>query len=96
MPSAALLEQLVALHAAHGEAHRRMLAALEANDMLGLVEANRRQGALCTEQGVLLAEYVAAIVTTMPQLDAADRERVQELARHLRKDHVTAGKAAAG
>jgi hypothetical protein len=89
MTSAVLLEQLVALHAEHAAAHRQMVAALEANDLLGLVEASKRQGALCSEQGARLADYVATVVTAMPDIDPAYRQRVNELARHLREEHET-------
>jgi hypothetical protein len=36
MTSAVLLEQLVALQEEHARAHRQMVAALEAHDLLGL------------------------------------------------------------
>lgn len=87
MASEVLLEQLVALHARHAEAHRRLLASLKSNDLLGLVEASRTQGSLCTEQGVLLADYVAAVVSGMPDVDPAYRDRVTQLARQLREGH---------
>jgi hypothetical protein len=85
MTPATLLEYLVALHADHGEAHRRMVAALQANDLLGLIEAGRRQGAICTEQGAALADYVATVVTAMPDVDATYREQINELALQLRE-----------
>jgi hypothetical protein len=87
MTPTALLEQLVALHAQHDDAHRRMVAALENQDLLGLVEASRRQGSLCTEQGALLAHYIAAAVSAMPDVDPAYRERIDDLARQLREEH---------
>jgi hypothetical protein len=97
MTSQVLFEQLVALHAEHGDTHRRMLAALEANDLFGLVDASRRQGELCTEQSALLADYVAAVVTATPDLLApADRERVSELARTLRDERRGARTQKAG
>ncbi len=91
-----LFEQLVALHAAHGEAHRGMLTALERNDLLALVQFSRTQGSLCTQQGALLAEYLAAAVAAMPDVDPAYRQRVTELARQLRDEHREAEKKAAG
>ncbi len=86
MTSAVLLEQLVALHEEHAGAHRQMVAALEANDLLGLVDASKRQGSLCSEQGALLADYVATVVTAMPDIDPAYRQRVVDLARQLREE----------
>jgi hypothetical protein len=87
MTSKVLLDQLVALHAAHDAAHRRMVAALEADDLLALVDASRQQGALCTEQGSLLADYVATAVAAMPGIDPEYRNRVITLADQLRADH---------
>ena len=89
MTSAVLLEQLVALQEEHAGAHRQMVAALEANDLLGLVDASKRQGSLCSEQGALLADYVATVVTAMPDIDPAYRQRVVDLARQLRDEHET-------
>jgi hypothetical protein len=96
MTPTVLLEQLVALYAEHSDAHQRMLAALQANDLMGLVEASMRQGALCSEQGALLGEYVAAALAAMPDIDAADRERVTQLARELRAPHRDPQAKAAG
>jgi hypothetical protein len=87
MTPTALLEQLVALHAEHDNAHRQMITALESQDLLGLVDACRRQGSLCTEQGALLAHYIAAAVSAMPDVDQAYRERIDLLARQLREEH---------
>lgn len=87
MTSKSLLDQLVALHAEHGEAHRRMVAALEADDLLGLVDASKQQGALCTEQGSLLADYIATAVAAMPGIDPEYRNRVTTLAKQLRAEH---------
>jgi hypothetical protein len=42
MTPASVLEYLIALQADHVEAHRRMVAALETNVLIGLVEASRR------------------------------------------------------
>jgi hypothetical protein len=81
-----LLDRLVALHAKHGEAHRRMVAALHANDLLALVSACREQGALCTEQGAVLADYVAARLAEMQDVDPVDRARVTDLANQLRDE----------
>jgi hypothetical protein len=89
---AALLDQLVALHAEHGEAHRRMVDALHSDNLLALVEASRQQAAICTQQGDLLADYVAATVTAMPDIDAGYREQVRALAQQLRGEQTkTAG-----
>jgi hypothetical protein len=87
MTPALLLERLVALHAEHSEAHRRMVDALKVDDLLALVEASRRQGDICTEQGAVLADYIAAKMTAMPGIDAADRDRLNTLLRQLREDH---------
>ena len=81
-----LLDRLVALHAKHGEAHRRMVAALQGNDLLALVSACREQGALCTEQGAVLADYVAARLAEMHEVDPVDRARVTDLANQLRDE----------
>jgi hypothetical protein len=96
MTPTVLLEHLVALYAEHSDAHQRMLAALQANDLIGLVEASMRQGALCSEQGALLGEYVAAALAAMPDIDATDRERVTQLARELRAPHRDPQAKAAG
>jgi hypothetical protein len=85
MTPAVLLEHLVALHAKHGEAHRRMVDAVQTNDLLGLVTASQQQGALCTEQGALLADYIATVVSAMPDIDASYREQINELALQLRE-----------
>ena len=87
MNQRALLERLIALNADHGNAHRSMLAALDANDLIGLVQASRRQGDLCSEQGAMLATYIASVVSLMPDVDARYRERVDELVRQLRREH---------
>jgi hypothetical protein len=84
MTPAVLLERIVALQADFSAAHLRVIDALEANDLRALVEASRHQGDLCTEQGALLAEYVAVAVTERLELTPAERDRVHELARQLR------------
>jgi hypothetical protein len=95
MTSGELLTQLVVLHARHAEAQRRMVTALKADDLLGLVEASQEQGALCTEQGALLADHVATVMTSMPDLDPAHRERIVYLARQFRDDHLETKKKSA-
>jgi hypothetical protein len=96
MTPADLVERIVTLQSAFDDAHRRVLAALEANDLRGLVEAARDQGALCTEQGSVLAQYVAVAITDRLDLSPAERARVQELARQLgaADDGSTQAKAA--
>jgi hypothetical protein len=94
MTPADLVERIVALQLAFDDAHRRVLTALEANDLRGLVEAARDQGALCTEQGSVLAQYVAVAVTDRLDLSPADRARVHELARQLGAGGDTQTKAA--
>jgi hypothetical protein len=84
MTAAALLERIVALQAEFLQAHQRIVSALEADDLRALVEASHHQAALCTDQGALLAEYVAVAAPERLQLAPADRDRVQELARQLR------------
>ncbi|MEO5824087.1 MAG: hypothetical protein ABIT71_26570 [Vicinamibacteraceae bacterium] len=96
MTSAELLKELVGLHARSTDAQRRMVNALEADDLLGLVEASQAQGALCTEQGALLADYVATVMTNMPDLDPTHRERITYLASQFREDHLDAKKKGAG
>jgi len=96
MTRAVLLEHLVALHAQHGEAHRRMVDALSVDDLLGLVDASRRQSAICTEQGAILAGYIALTVAAMPGIDLAYRDRLNTLARQLREEHDQGTKAAGG
>lgn len=96
MTSKVLRERLISLHAQHGEAHRRMMAALETDDLLALVQASREQGAICTEQGALLADYVAAVMVQFPDLDPADRERIDHLAGELRNAHLDDQKQKAG
>ena len=86
MTPAVLLERIVALQVAFVAVHRRVVDALEANDLRALVEASQEQGDLCTEQGALLAEYVAVAVTERLELSPAERDRVHELARQLRGD----------
>jgi hypothetical protein len=81
-----LLERIVALQSDFDVAHRRVVSALETNDLRALVEASRAQGELCTQQGSLLAEYVAVAVTDTFELSPAERARVHELARRLRDD----------
>ena len=90
MTPAELLEQLLTLQEEHAQAHRHMIAAVEANDLIGLVDASRRQGAICSDQGVLLAGYIATAVAAMPDVDPAYRERIDTLARQLRDDHPAA------
>lgn len=96
MTSNVLLEQLIALHEEHVQAHRRMISALERDDLLALIEASRRQGSLCTEQGALLADYVAGAMAQRPDVDPTDRERINALARQLREEHLEAQKKIAG
>jgi hypothetical protein len=81
-----LLERIGALQVEFTTAHQRVVAALESNDLRALVEASRDQGALCTKQGSLLAEYVAVAVTDRLDLSPAERDRVLELARQLRDE----------
>lgn len=84
MDAAALLERIVALQTGFDDAHRRVVQALQSNDLRSLVEAAHAQGELCSEQGALLAEYVAIVAVQSLELSEADRTRVTELARQLR------------
>ena len=92
MTSAALLERIVALQSGFDDAHRRVVEALQANDLRSLVEAAHAQGELCSEQGALLAEYVAIAAVESLDLSDADRSRVTELARQLRSERHGAGR----
>lgn len=94
--AAMLREQLIILHAKRDDAQSRMVRALESNDLLGLVAASREQGAVCTEQGALLADYIAKRVSALPDVDPAYRERVNALARQLRDEHHAAGTKTTG
>lgn len=80
----ALLVQLRALQTDFEHTHQRIVAALEADDLRELVEASHRQSELCSEQGTLLAEYVAVVGPDRLQLPAPDRHRIDELLRRLR------------
>jgi hypothetical protein len=93
MTPAMLRERIVALQSEFSDAHRRLIAALEVDDLRGLVEASRDQGTLCTRQGALLAEYVAAAAAEKLDLSASDRDRLQELARQLRGENDDSGLA---
>lgn len=86
MTSAVLLERIIALQTGFGDAHRRVVEALQSNDLPTLVDAARAQGELCSEQGSLLAEYVAIAAVESLDLNEADRIRVTELARRLRTE----------
>ena len=79
-----LVDKLIALHAMHGAEHRRLLMALDAGDLLGVVEASRKQGQICSEQGAVLASYVASVVAEMPDVDVGYRNKVELLAQRLR------------
>lgn len=86
MKAAALLERIVALQAGFDDAHRRVVLALQSNDLRALVEAAHAQGELCSEQGALLAEYVAIAAVASLDVSDGDRARVTELARQLRSE----------
>lgn len=86
MTAASLLVRVLALQADFSHAQRRIVAAIEADDLRGLVEASHRQAALCTEQGEVLAQYVATAAPDRLNLTPAERDRVRALARQLRGD----------
>lgn len=93
-----LLDRLSALQSDFSTTHQRIVAALEADDLRELVEASHRQSELCSEQGTVLAEYVALVAPDRLHLPDADRDRIHELLGQLRSEHSgtqtkTAGKS---
>jgi hypothetical protein len=95
MTTTILLLRLFALEVKRRAAHRRLVEAVGATDVVTIVETSREQGALWTEQIGLVADHVAATVTSTPQpFTSAERAHIHDLARELREPQR--GRARAG